>query len=177
MILHRYVVCGSLLAAVLGLVATARAQDIPTSAGALYGSQIAPPPHPSPTDSPDPLAKQPLFKPRRSGERIVVTDSDKHVEMKKPKFGADVTEPTGVFKKSFLDTDIALDPPTTSTGDAKPKKAQTSASPAASASPSTKTVVVEKSAATIDKSAAPAQDVGLSLQTSPAPALAATPHQ
>lgn len=64
-------------------------------------------------------------------EQIVVTESTKPAAIRKNEFGADVTEPTGVFKKSLLDTGIDVAP-------------LPSAQPKASASPRTRAVSQEQ---------------------------------
>ena len=162
------------LSLVVASSATARAQDIPT--GAVYSSQIRPPSHSeaTPADPPDPDGKRPMFTPRRSGEKVVVTDSSKPVEIKKLKFGADVSEPTGVFKGSPLDSDLQL-------SDKKPapkagEKAAAPANNAARAVPSA-TPVAPEHTAQIDKKAAPAQDIALSLAPAATASPTATPRQ
>lgn len=112
-----------------------------------------------------------LWKARRSTEKMVVTGESKPVEMKKTKFGGDVTEPSGVFKSSLLDTDINVkNAKPAEKASPKPRTAKPKANESASPAPAPVTKPAE-----VTTSAAPAQNVELSLATSPAPVASATP--
>jgi hypothetical protein len=169
------------LALVFGLVVSTFAQNIPMSAGSNYISDIRPPAHPE-SQSQQPLEVENnagIWKARRSTEKQVVTEPSKPVELKKTKFGADVTEPTGVFKGSLLDSevDVANLRQSLARQTADTRKADHDAKVSVSPSPVPGAKEKEKELVpAIDRSAAPAQNIGLSLETSASAAPSVKPR-